>query len=183
MAVCNVDCVARGGGGECVTEATVSGLDEVLAKLQFVSDKSTLSIARSMVRGGLNVVAKKIKSDLDPKAKDAKKSVKGRFKKGKVKIVAKVGFGVGPRNKKRATTKERTRGGVGIGPNNIHWWVAGTRSRWTKRPVRYVGRMPAMQPGLARIAYAQSVGKIKSEMIKRGALQLKKEIVKLQKVK
>jgi hypothetical protein len=43
--------------------------------------------------------------------------------------------------------------------------------------------MPSMQPGLAKIAYAKSAGKIKAEMIKRGALQLQKEIDKLQKVK
>jgi len=40
-----------------------------------------------------------------------------------------------------------------------------------------------MQPGLATIAYAKSKGKVKAEMIRRGALQLEKEVKKLQKVK
>lgn len=162
-----------------------TGLETTIRRLGAMKDKSSISIARAMVRGGLNVTGKQIKKDLDPKAKDAAKSVKSRFKKGKFKIVAKVGFGVGPRNKKKSTTRPRTKkqGGVGIGPNNIHWWVIGTKQRATTKTKANRGKMPAMQPGLARIAYQKSAGKIKAEMIKRGALQLKKEVIKLQKVK
>lgn len=161
-----------------------TGLEETIRRLGTLKDKSSVSIARAMVRAGLNVTGKQIKKDTDPKAKDAAKVVRGRFKKGKYKIVAKVGFGVGPRNKKAATTRARAKGkgGVGIGPNSIHWWVAGTKQRATKTKGNR-GKMPAMQPALARIAYAKSTGTINAEMIKRGALQLKKEIIKLQKVK
>lgn len=168
------------------------GLETVLKRMQTTKDKSSLSIGRAMVRGGLNVIGKQMKADLQPKARKGKTAVKGRFKKGNLRIVAKVGFGVGPRNKKSIIPALRgKRGGVGIGPNNIHWWVAGTKRRFTGaingKPtgnrILNRGSMPAMQPGLARIAYAKSVGKVKAEMIKRGALQLNKESDKLKKVK
>lgn len=158
----------------------------VVRRLDQLGHKGQLAIARSMVRAALNVTGKQIKKDTDKKAKNAKKSVKARLKKGRsvFLVAAKVGFGVGPRNKKNASLPDRdkNRPGVGIGPNNIHWWVAGTDNRVTQAG-NDRGEMPAMQPGLARIAYAQSAGNIKTEMIKRGALQLKKENIKLQKVK
>jgi len=171
----------------------IDGVETVIKKMQFMKDRSSISIGRSMIRAALNVTGKQIKADLDSKVKLGRRAVKARFKKGKFRIEAKVGFGVGPRNKKQVATKERAkgRGGVGIGANNVHWWVAGTKRRRTgfKRgkptgnPIRNRGVMPAMQPGLAKIAYAKSAGKIKAEMIKRGALQLKKELDKLKKVK
>ena len=163
----------------------LDGVETVIKKMQFMKDKSSLSIGRSMVRAALNVTGKQIKADLDPKVKRGRKAVKARFKKGKFRIEAKVGFGVGPRNKKAYTQRARSksRPGVGIGPNNVHWWVAGTKKRTTDFKRSNRGVMPSMQPGLAKIAYAKSAGKIKAEIIKRGALQLQKEIDKLQKVK
>ena len=170
----------------------LDGVREILNRLRELDKKAKVPVLRAAIRGGLNVIGKQMKADLDPKVKLGRKAVKSRFKKGKWKIVAKVGFGVGPRNKKSPETKPRPkRGGVGMGPNNIHWWVAGTNRRETGRkrgkptgyPVQFRGAMPAMQPGLARIAYAKSAGKVREEMIKRGALQLQKEVTKLQKVK
>ncbi len=159
--------------------------------MESLKGSSKVAVMRSAIRGGLNVVGKQMKEDLDPKAKKGKTAVKSRFKKGKRVITAKVGFGVGKKKGKTfpVSTKAR-KSGVGIDGNNVHWWVAGTGRRWAgtgkgrKRGGRqmYRGSMPAMQPKLASIAYSKSQGKIKAEMIKRGALQLEKEVKKLQRI-
>lgn len=167
-----------------MSDDLISGALVITRRLDYMSMKGQRSIAASMIRAGLNVTAKQIRKDTDTKAKDARKTVKGRFKKGRKQFVldAKVGFRVGKKaHAKVLRPRKAGKGGVGISGQNIHWWVAGTKGRKTQRNADR-GRMPAMQPGLARIAYAKSAGNIKAEMIKRGALQLKKEIVKLQRI-
>lgn len=172
--------------------ASIDGLEAILKRTESLKQTGKVAVMRSAIRGGLNTIGKQMKADLDPKAKQGKVAVKSRFKKGKRVITAKVGFGVG---KKRGKTypenrKGNRKSGVGIDGNNVHWWVAGTGRRWTgtgkgrKRggPVAYRGSMPAMQPKLATIAYAKSKGKVKAEMIKRGAIQLEKEAKKLQRI-
>ena len=177
--------------------ASIDGLDAILKRMESLKQSSKVSVMRAAIRGGLNVIGKQMRADVDPQVKLGRKAVKSRFKKGKWKITAKVGFGVGKKSKAQTpkNRKGNRKGGVGIDANNIHWWVAGTDERFTgtgkgrarrnssPRPVMYRGLMPAMQPGLAQIAYAKARGAVKAEMIKRGALQLEKEVQKLQKVK
>lgn len=182
--------------------ATVDGLEAIIKRMDEMKKNGGKNVAQSMVRAGLNVIGKQMKKDVDSKVKEGRKGVRSRFKKNKKKgiVTAKVGFGVGKKTRranaklqKKIKRKSGWRGGVGISAQNIHWWVAGTRPRYagisyrkkqvTGSPIHSTGRMPAMQPGLAAIAYAKAKGQIKSEMIKRGALQLKKEVVKLQRIK
>ena len=171
---------------------SIDGLDALDKRMEELKKNGKVAVMRSAIRGGLNAIGKQMKADLAPDAKQGKVAVKSKFKKGKKRITAKVGFGVG---KKRGKTypvnrKGNRKSGVGIDGNNVHWWVAGTDRRWTgagkgrKRGGRqmYRGSMPAMQPGLATIAYAKSKGKVKAEMIRRGALQLEKEAKKLQRI-
>lgn len=169
----------------------IVGIETLIRRMEALKQTSKVSVMRSAIRGGLNQIGKQMKADLDPKAKQGKVAVKSKFKKGKKRITAKVGFGVGKkRGKTYPKSKKTRRSGVGIDGNNVHWWVAGTDHRWTgtgkgrKRGGRqmYRGAMPAMQPKLATIAYAKSKGKVKAEMIKRGALQLEKEAKKLQRI-
>lgn len=173
--------------------AEVEGLEEILKKMDSLAKGGGDRVASSMVRAGLNVVAKQMKKDLSPKVKEARKAVRTRFKRKKKAgtVEALVGFGVGKRKKKPpkvVNSQGNRKGGIGIGAQNIHWWVAGTQARYagisyrrkeiTGSRIHATGKMPAMQPGLAAIAYAKSKGKIQAEMIKRGALQLTKEINK-----
>ena len=170
----------------------IVGIETLIRRMEILKQNGRVSVMRSAIRGGLNAIGKQMKADLDPKAKQGKVAVKSKFKKGKKTITAKVGFGVGKKRGKTYPTnrKGNRKAGVGIDGNNVHWWVAGTGRRWTgtgkgrKRggPVMYRGEMPAMQPKLATIAYAKSKGKVKAEMIKRGALQLEKEAKKLQRI-
>lgn len=177
-----------------MTDVIITGLEEIHAAMGNLTGKPVERVMTAALRAGLNVVNKQMKADLSPTVKDARKAVKTKVKGGR-KPVAKVGFGVGRKKKKTQTLKvqKKRSGGVGIGPQNVHWWVAGTKERrtgFTKsgklsvaarrgHVLHSTGRMPAMQPGLARMAYAKTAGKIRKAMIERGALQMVKEVNKL----
>jgi hypothetical protein len=173
-------------GGEAV-----SGLDALLKKFTVLETKSANKILAAMVKAKLGVIAKQIKKDTSGKVKAARKGVRMRFKISRAdKMTALVGFGVGKRKKKKPAPKNsqgNKNGGVGIGPSNIHWWVAGTKKRKTGakkgkptgKDVANRGRMPAMQPNLAAQAAAKSKSQQNKLMIERGALALQKEITKL----
>jgi hypothetical protein len=182
---------------------TVEGLDQILRKLSYLETKGADKVLSAMIRGQLNAIEKQMKKDTDSKVKEGRKGVRSRFKNKKKKnwIQAKVGFGVGKKKKNapKFVRKGNKRGGVGISAQNIHWWVAGTKNRQTggkttgrgKRKMRRLngkaimdrGSMPSMQPGLAAIAATKSRGKQNAEMIKRGALALEKEVVKLKAIR
>lgn len=165
---------------------TVEGLDAILRKLTELEKKGSGRVLAAIIRAQLNAIGKQMKADVDPKVKEGRKGVRSRFKNNAKKnvIQAKVGFGVGPKRKLQRVLKMKgnRRQGQGIAAQNIHWWVSGTKQRTTTTGSKNRGRMPAMQPGLARIAAAKSKGQQNKEMIKRGALQLQKEVVKLQKM-
>jgi hypothetical protein len=178
----------------------LEGLEPLLKRMTILTERGQVSVLRSALRGGMKIIATQMKADLSPKVKQAKRAIKSRFEKarGNRPMVAKVGVGVGKRRKPKTGEIRKVRheglsAGVGIGPQNIHWWVAGTKQRTTGKQGRKGkltgnafmnrGAMPAMQPGLARRAAQKKRGQIKAAMIERGALQLKKEILKLQKIK
>lgn len=186
---------------------TIEGLDQLIRKLEALDKKGSGRVLAAMIRAQLNAIGKQMKSDVSSKVKEGRKGVRSRFKNNSKKnwVQAKVGFGVGKKSKKVKAVKARKkgRGGVGISSQNIHWWVAGTQQRFTggktrtgkRKGVKWSERrlngkaimnrgvMPSMQPGLAAIAATKSRGKQNAEMIKRGALQLQKEIVKLQAIR
>lgn len=186
---------------------SIDGLDLILRKLEALEAKASGRVLATIIRAQLNVIGKQMRADLDSKVKEGRKGVRSRFKNNAKKnfITAKVGFGVGKKKSaKPRKSKRSSRGGVGIGAQNIHWWVAGTDKRTTgtgrgRKQVRvgtyrdgtaninYVngammnrGRMPSFQPGLAKIAASKSRGRQNAEMIKRGALALQKEVLKIQ---
>jgi hypothetical protein len=166
--------------------ATIDGLDLLLKKLDVLEKKAAGRVLGSVIRAQLNVIGKQMKADTSSKVKEGRKGVRSRFKNNAKKnfITAKVGFGVGPKRKSQKVLKLKgnRRQGQGISAQNIHWWVAGTKTRQTKRDANR-GRMPAMQPGLAKIAASKSRGQQNKEMIKRGALALQKEVSKIQKMR
>lgn len=178
---------------------TVDGLDLLLKKLDVLDKKAAGKVLSTVIRAQLNVIGKQMKADVDSKVKEGRKGVRSRFKNNAKKnwVLAKVGFGVGKKkDAKPRKTRRTSRGGVGIGVQNIHWWVAGTDQRFTGtykghkgtyktrgRAVMNRGKMPSFQPGLAKIAAAKSRGQQNAEMIKRGALALQKEVTKIQKMR
>lgn len=167
-----------------MTTVTIEGLGTLLNRLEVIGSQGKVRIARAAIRGAMNVQGRAIRKQTSKKVANVRVAVKGRLIKKRGEVAGKVGFGVGKKGTRRSGEKEGPRPagrGVGISGRNIYWWVLGTSSRSTR--AHATGRMPAMQPGLAAIAYAQAAGKINAEMIKRGALQLKKEIKKLQGIK
>ncbi len=184
--------------------AVVTGVDQILRKMTALEKKGSGRVLAAMIRGQLSVIGKQMKSDVNSKVKEGRKGIRSRFKNNAKNnwIQAKVGFGVGKKSKKPSKVVNRKgnrKAGVGISAQNIHWWVAGTDPRFTGgkitgrgkykrrrlngKPVHPTGRMPSMQPQLARIAAAKSKGKQNAEMIRRGALQLQKEIIQLKAIR
>jgi hypothetical protein len=114
-------------------------------------------------------------------------------------IGAKVGFGVGkPPKKKRLAMHERSvygqggaglAKGVGLGVANIHWFVLGTRKRYTGdikgkatgHPRHYTGRIRPELKGLVPTAIVGAKGAMISEAARRSAVALKREAMKAKK--
>lgn len=161
---------------------SIDGLDLILRKLTALETKASGRVLATIIRAQLNVIGKQMKADTDSKVKEGRKGVRSRFKNKAKKnfITAKVGFGVGKKKAAKPRKSKRSgRGGVGISGQNIHWWVAGTKRRATRKNFDR-GSMPSFQPGLAAIAATKSRGQQNKEMIKRGALALQKEVLKIQ---
>ncbi|MFN9286977.1 MAG: hypothetical protein ACK6EB_02830, partial [Planctomyces sp.] len=120
---------------------------------------------------------------------------------------AKVGFNVGKDARKVPFRRKRTsRGGVGIGPANVHWFIAGTgeRMRYGNQGVtidsgkplslrqrrreaertgtgRPTGQMPALQEGLAAKAAKKSISEMQAVMARAGRRYLEARAKKVEK--
>jgi hypothetical protein len=121
---------------------TVNGDDLINRKIEKLIAKGSKSATRAGFSKGMTIIARGIRNAVPPKAKSVKKAVGQRFNKtkGKHKISAKVGLGVGKRTKSK---KERNpnRPGVGISKVNVHWWELGTKKRTTEKG-KSTGKMP-----------------------------------------
>lgn len=165
------------GGAE-----VVDGLDDLKKALEQLRGKVKWAVASAAIRAGLTTIGREMRKQLDPKAKQAARAIRTRVKRTSKGLVAKVGFGVGPRNRKsRSTPPPRGRKpGVGIGANNIHWWIQGTSKRITKRGQNR-GSMPAMQPGLAGRAAIAASGRAAIAAEQAARKQIVKQIEKIRK--
>jgi len=159
-------------------EINVDGLRELISEFSTMS-KDARKVSRVALQSAMKVIAAEMANQLDPRVKEVGKSVGYRLTiyRGNV-TKAKVGFNVGKgATKRRVIRKRTTKGGVGIGSANLHWFILGTDARYTGKlkhrgamagysdssgrqyrikttgAVAYRGRMPAMQPGLAASAY------------------------------
>jgi hypothetical protein len=177
---------------------TVAGEKILLDELADLKTKTGRKITRVVLQSALKVIGKQMQRDLDPKFKEAGKAVGTKVTIYRQNITrAKVGFNVGKNARRVPFTRKRTsKGGVGIGPMNVHW-IAGTESRWRyglKGPQqvgkitrnlsrrqrrswsisrgeqgrRSTGIMPAQQPGLAANAARKSVSEMRAVMSRAG---------------
>lgn len=119
----------------------LTGVEECDKLLQSVGKKIGNRVARRVLNSGVRLAAKKIKAQTD--IRSVKKAIGGSVKKKHraTEIVAKAGAGVAIK-KSKAAPKGGTRGGVGIGAANVHWYILGTAERRTKAG-KSTGRMPA----------------------------------------
>lgn len=164
-------------------ETIIEGIDGVVNSLGALSNQAGRRILFSGLRGALGVIAKRMKADLDPKVKAARRWVGYKIKKGG-KIEAKVGFGVGRKKSdmaKIAGKRKKNKPGVGISAINVHWWITGTgdRKRTSMQGQPPTGAMPAMQPGLAASSAMAVAGQARQKAILNASKQLDKEVRKL----
>lgn len=176
----------------------VAGVEDLVAGLKYLHTKDGRKLARITLQAGLNVIGKQMQRDLDPKVKEAGKAVGKRVAIYRQNITrAKVGFNVGKDARKVPFRRKRTsRGGIGIGPANIHWYLSGTgqrvrygmkggrsrkeiaAARGTTRPT---GQMPAQQPGLAANAAKAVVPEVRNVMQRAGKRFLEERAKKIEK--
>ena len=126
-------------------------LDSRLAEL---GSKSINRISRNAVRRGLTVLRQAMQAAVPAIAKTRghqtqtiKQAIGQSLKKSNVTSVTegKAGAAVGIKRAASIAAAKAGRGkrrGVGISANNIHWYIMGTASRYTKKK-RHTGRMPA----------------------------------------
>jgi len=141
----------------------VTGDKKLDENLRALGEKGMNRVARSSIGKGLTVIKKAIQRAVPPIAKGAAqghqtKSIRDAIgtsiKKSKIngQLQAKAGAAVGKKRKvvlEVAAARAFSRkglgndiGGVGVSANNVHWYILGTRPRYTKNGA-YRGRMPA----------------------------------------
>jgi len=120
-----------------------SNVNELAPLIGKMAEEIGYEFTNKVLKRALALVVKDLKKDIAaaPISKRLKKTakqtagyklvLKKRDVNGiivKVPVVAKVGLGVGKRKK----PPPRTRSGVGVSKQNIHWFVLGTKERVTK---------------------------------------------------
>lgn len=168
----------------------MKGLAEQLKALGRGLEQFKDSTRRKIVRGGvtkaLRRLNKAIKGKVPPNLKDIKKAVGYRLAKatGTDLIGGKVGAGVGIKAKRKealaAKRQKRREGhdGVGIGPENVHWFILGTVDR-THAGGNSTGRMPAQVPDIIRSGMSSAKGEAFQAMADHIEEGIKKEAAKL----
>lgn len=155
--------------------------------MQF-KDRTQGNILRGATRTGLRVLRKSIQGEVPPEWKQIKpliglrmlRSIKGDDPAGKV------GVGVGKVSKARqkkvdartAAHKAGQAQGVGIGPQNVHWFVLGTKSRQTKAG-HSTGVMPPQVPNIVKDGVAKGYPKAVQAMIESVRAGIEREAKKL----
>lgn len=188
---------------------TIDGVEILVPELNGLATKGGRRLAQIVLKAGLNVIGKQMQRDLDPKVKEAGKAVGNRVTIYRQNVTrAKVGFNVGKNASKVPFTRKRTsKGGIGIGPRNVHWYITGTGERWrygdqgrsaSGKPLSLrqrrassirrqqqgamrTGVMPAQQPGLAADAARKSLSEVRSVMQRAGGRYLEARARKIEK--
>lgn len=157
-------------------------------KLTNLKDNVAKKAMRKGIGAGLGVVVKGIKSEVPSQYKDAKRAIGGSFRRSRGnEFSAKAGASVGVKQKtlkKREAAqkakrdgKGKSKGSVGIGARNIHWFILGTAQRstgskrtgrnshkkgvaaartLTGKPVHSTGRMEAIFGDIVKDGFAKS---------------------------
>lgn len=152
--------------------AFITGDKQLDRNLQELSKTALGRVTRSATNKALTIIQKGMKSAVPPKYKELKKAIGKRFNKTKGgsnrgKLEAKVGVGVAMTKKKRAKFKRKDRGkkgGVGIQPENAHWFILGTGARQTKAG-QSRGEMKPLIPNVIKDGYNATESRAAAVMI------------------
>lgn len=132
-------------------QSRITGVASVDRRLALLESKVARRIVRKSTTAGLKVVSDAIRAEIKaaPISPQLKRSlartVGRRFKKSRKtgQLEAKAGVAVGKKTKP-LTRSGRNKGGVGIGPRNVHWFVLGTKNRTVKKTRQSSGRIKAV---------------------------------------
>lgn len=118
------------------TTVTVSGIEEIDARLQYLADKSARRIGRACAKKMVSTYARAIRrfipASIAPSTSDKGIGSRGMRSKGPRVYAAKAGIGVGSAQKNALNVVNRgKRKGVGITAKNLHWFALGTGDRYT----------------------------------------------------
>lgn len=124
----------------------LTGVEECDAMLMATQRLVANRAARSTMTKAVRLTVKKIKAKVPSAQKSIRKAIGGNVKRRRGGadrgiVTAKAGAAVG---KKQQNNREpRKSGGVGIGPENVHWYILGTDERTVDATGQRAGRMPA----------------------------------------
>ena len=158
----------------------VTGIAEIDARLNLLSSKSARAITRSSTNAGMSAFARVVRTQVSAESgisSDLKRALKRtigkRFKRrrGEDAMEAKVGLGVGKKNK--PVRSDKNKGGKGVAKSNVHWFALGTKVRTTKRG-RDTGRITKLR--IMQRAYAPGVAASRTAMIRIAKVKLDAEV-------
>jgi hypothetical protein len=170
----------------------IFGARQLERKLRHIADQGGKSVARAAMTGSVAPLKKAIRRGVNSStaSQAMKRSVRATIGSSVKKQLsgsygAKAGFGVGkPSKAKREKAKTRSqqgkageKRGVGLSSQNVHWFVLGTKERYTKSG-RRTGKLKAELAGLIPVATNAARGEMISEAARRAAVALKKEAMK-----
>lgn len=159
----------------------MTGVAELDKKLEGLKLGAANKIARPALSKAARFLLKKVKAGVPPQYKDAKRAlgmvVDAKGGKSRNQQRAKVGASVGKASKAVAKG-DRTKPGVGIGGNNLHWFILGAdgrsqggSSRIQKTTKKSTGVMKPVMPGLVKdassAAQSEMLNIIRSEVTTR----------------
>jgi len=169
---------------------TVEGMEEIRKKLESLKDKGGRRILKAALRAAVNEIGKEMRRQLPANVKEGRTAIRGLVK-GTKRVTAKVGVHVGKGRARQQKNNTPTKGGVGIGAPNVHWWIRGTKDRYrgqkrrasagVARPgksLQPTGRMPGFAEGLAMRAAIKAAPAAQRSMAMRAKKQFDKEIAK-----
>lgn len=156
----------------------ITGLEDVDRKLATLKLGAANKIARPALTKGARHLLKKAKAQVPPNMKAAKRAlgmvVDSKGGKSKNQQRAKVGAAVGKAAKAVQKEDRAGKAGVGIGPENIHWFILGTTTRetgsvqrtgyrkLTGNKIKRTGIMPAQMPHLMQSVATQEKSNVES---------------------
>jgi hypothetical protein len=152
----------------------LTGIEECDKLLKAVGKKIGNRVVRTVLNRAVGMASKKIKAQTS--VRSVKRSIGKKVKAKGGKIDAKAGGAVGIK-KSKGVPKGGTRGGVGIGAANVHWYILGTAERRTKKGANR-GRMPPHDIVKDAVNSRQIVNFIKRELPRELEEQVRKERLK-----
>ena len=159
------------------------GEKELQRTLKRMRTTASYRVVQAGGKKAVQLAAKAMRKKIPSRFKEARKGVGWRAAKTRSTsnstFTAKAGVAVGKKKstlralgETRASRRARGKSGVGIGPNNFHWWVTGTPHR------RKNGKMRAQMPNFASDAVRPVLGQMRAAQLAGSKVQLKKEVAK-----